>query len=113
MACMAEWKGLDAVLAEISETSPGARLEHTLGGEEWAEEAGWRGQPEKRILPVERWLAIVRKDIRNALDPHARTIITGPYYFWGFDEFGRAVVSANDAGRVAPMFVEVWAGEPD
>lgn len=99
---MAEWKGLDKVLAEISKDGPGVRLEHVMGE--------WEGGP-KKITTVERWLETVKRDIRNAPDPEARRIITGPYYFWDYDEFGRVTVSANDFGRVAPMFVEVWAGE--
>lgn len=113
MADMRKWKGLPEVLAEISGRNPGVRLEHTLSAGKEGEAELRRGEPERRILPVERWLAIVREDVRRAPDPEARAVITGPYYFWDHDEFGRAVVSANDFGRIVPMFIEVWAGEPD
>jgi hypothetical protein len=109
----ADWKSLDAVLSEISEKSPGARLEHTLGEEETAEGEVWKGEPVRKILPVERWLAIVQEDIERAPTEEARHIITGPYYFWDYDDLGRVLVAANDSGEIVPMFVEVWAGEPD
>ena len=99
-----EWKGLHKVLAEIADAHPGARLEHVMGS--------WPGGP-KKVMTVERWLATVRNDIARAPDDRARWIIIGPHYFWERDEHGRVAVSANDFGRVEPMFVEVWSGEPE
>lgn len=105
----ADWKGLDKVLFEIATTTPKVRLEHTdlaEGGRE-----PWMG-PEK-ILPVERWLEIIRNDILRAPDAQAREMIRGPHYYWAIDDLGRAIVAANHFGRAVIMFAEVWLGEPD
>lgn len=109
MPAAPKWKGLDVVLAEIAKKNPGARLEHTME----SEEERWSEEPTKKILPVERWRAIVQKDIENVPNDLARQLIMGPYYFWGYDEFGRVVVSAEHQNRIVPMFVELWAGEPE
>lgn len=107
----ADWKGLDQVLAEIADTSPGVRLDHTHKNIE--EYEAWRGLPEKRMLPVERWLSIVRNDIARSPTPEWREVIAGPHYYWGFDELGRIIIGTNHQGRIAIMFEEPWAGEPD
>jgi hypothetical protein len=62
---------------------------------------------------VERWLTIVRGDIERAPTPEWRHAITGPYYYWGYDDLGRVQVATNHQGQVVAMFVEPWAGEPD
>lgn len=106
------WKGLPIILHEIAAATPGVRLEHfdVVPGED--PEEAWVG-PVKKILPVERWIQIVRTDIRNAPSQEARSIIAGPYYMWYYDDFGRATIMAQHQDRIVPMFVEVWAGEPD
>lgn len=106
----AHWKGLDKVLEEISRRTPGISLEHTDLAEGAREP--WMG-PEKKIHSVERWLAIIRKDLQRAPNAQARQMILGPNYFWDTDDLGRAVVAANHFGRAVVMFIEVWAGEPD
>lgn len=107
----ADWKGLDKVLSEIAKTSPGVRLDHTSHNLEEREE--WKGEPEKKILPVERWLTIIRGDIKRAPTPEWRQTIVGPHYYWGYDDLGRVHIATNHQGQVAVMFVEPWAGEPD
>jgi hypothetical protein len=108
----ADWKGLDKVLSEIANMSPGVRLDHTDHHYEGEREA-WRGDPDKKIMTVERWLATVQKDIKNAPDARWRSLITGPYYYWGYDELGRVQVATEHQKKIVPMFIEPWAGEPD
>lgn len=104
-------EGLDTVLFQILARSPGIRLEHTM--KEPVDEAEiWKGEPTRKILPIERWLSIVRDDMARAPTTEAFNVITGPHYFWGYDDLGRVVIVALHRGRNVPMFVEPWAGEP-
>lgn len=106
------WDGLDIVLFQVSQRSPGVRLEHTMKEPEEESET-WREGPAHKILPVENWLSIVRKDIERAPNIKALQIITGPHYLWGYDDLGRIVIGAQHRGQVVQMFVEPWAGEPE
>ena len=101
---------LMTALQEIAFQSPRVKLEHVTPDPEERAEA-WRS-PERRILPVERWLEIVWKDYRNAPSPEAQYVIMGPHYRWHRDELGRAIILANHQGEFVPMFEEVWAGDP-
>lgn len=101
---------LVSALREIAFQSPRVKLEHvTPDPEEQAET--WRG-PERRILPVERWIEIVLKDYKNAPSQEARYVIMGPHYRWHRDDWGRAIILANHHGEFVPMFEEVWSGDP-
>lgn len=98
------------VLTRIHQDTPGAKLEHLEVWEENRPEPWEEG--ERKILTVEHWMRIVLADFRNAPSSEARETISGPYYKWHRDEWGRAIVEANHRGEFVPMFEEVWAGDP-
>ena len=105
-----KWKGLEAVLNEIIAETPGIRMEHIEPRTEPKE--AWEGD-DKKVMTIERWLGVVKKDLLNAPTNQARRIIVGPFYYWYRDEVGRAIVMSNHYGQAVPLFAELWAGEPD
>jgi len=107
---MPNWKGLDSVLTEIIKETPGIRMEHIEPRIEPKE--SWEST-EKKVMTIERWLGVVKKDILNAPSNRDRRIIVGPFYYWYRDDLGRALVMSNHYGQVVPLFAEIWAGEPD
>jgi hypothetical protein len=108
---MHQRKGLLQILMEIHRQVPDARLEHVPNPDDPAPDP-WE-MPQKKVLPVSQWFNIVLKDLDHAPTAEAQDVITGRYYTWHRDEFGRAIIQAEHRGEMINMFEEVWAGEPE